>query len=122
MRVRERIGEWEVPAWTTAANAHVPTSRGPEFAPVAHSHSPTLQRKTHVEYRTVTACVSPSPSLHFGPATLRPCGLDARRSHRIEIWFAVHGGKLYLMSGGRDRADWVRNLRTKYTGQRGARR
>jgi deazaflavin-dependent oxidoreductase (nitroreductase family) len=30
--------------------------------------------------------------------------------HRIEIWFAAHHGKLYLLSGGRDRSDWVRNL------------
>jgi deazaflavin-dependent oxidoreductase (nitroreductase family) len=30
--------------------------------------------------------------------------------HRIEIWFAVHEGRLYLLSGGRERADWVRNL------------
>ncbi len=32
------------------------------------------------------------------------------RPHRIEIWFAAHDRQLYLMSGGRDRADWVRNL------------
>jgi len=30
--------------------------------------------------------------------------------HRIEIWFAVEDGVMYLLSGGRDRADWVRNL------------
>jgi deazaflavin-dependent oxidoreductase (nitroreductase family) len=30
--------------------------------------------------------------------------------HRIEIWFAAHDGRLYLLSGGRERADWVRNL------------
>ncbi len=29
----------------------------------------------------------------------------------IEIWFARHGGTLYLLSGGGDRAQWVRNLR-----------
>lgn len=29
--------------------------------------------------------------------------------HRIEIWFAVHDGTIYLLSGGRDRSDWVRN-------------
>jgi deazaflavin-dependent oxidoreductase (nitroreductase family) len=33
------------------------------------------------------------------------------RSHRIEIWFALDGPTLYLLSGGRDRSDWVRNLR-----------
>ena len=29
--------------------------------------------------------------------------------HRIEIWFASHDGTIYLLSGGRDRSDWVRN-------------
>lgn len=33
--------------------------------------------------------------------------------HTIEIWFAVpeDGRKLYMLSGGGDRADWVRNIR-----------
>jgi deazaflavin-dependent oxidoreductase (nitroreductase family) len=35
------------------------------------------------------------------------------RPHEIEIWFARHGDTLYLLSGGGDRADWVRNLRTQ---------
>ncbi len=31
--------------------------------------------------------------------------------HEIEIWFAVGSpATLYLMAGGRDRSDWVRNL------------
>ncbi len=30
--------------------------------------------------------------------------------HEIEIWFALLGGTLYMLSGGRDRSDWVRNL------------
>jgi deazaflavin-dependent oxidoreductase (nitroreductase family) len=31
----------------------------------------------------------------------------------IEIWFAAHPvrDRIYVLSGGRDRADWVRNLR-----------
>ncbi len=29
--------------------------------------------------------------------------------HRIEIWFALHDGTIYLLSGGRGRSDWVRN-------------
>lgn len=28
----------------------------------------------------------------------------------IEIWFAVNGPTLYMLSGNRDRSDWVRNL------------
>jgi deazaflavin-dependent oxidoreductase (nitroreductase family) len=31
--------------------------------------------------------------------------------HEIEIWFALDGATLYLLSGGGDRSDWVRNLR-----------
>jgi deazaflavin-dependent oxidoreductase (nitroreductase family) len=31
--------------------------------------------------------------------------------HRIEIWFAIDEDTLYLLSGGGDRSDWVRNLR-----------
>ena len=31
--------------------------------------------------------------------------------HEIEIWFALRGSTLYMLSGGGDRADWVRNLR-----------
>jgi deazaflavin-dependent oxidoreductase (nitroreductase family) len=34
--------------------------------------------------------------------------------HQIEIWFAADpaaGDVLYLLAGGRDRADWVRNIR-----------
>ena len=33
------------------------------------------------------------------------------REHTIEIWFALHDHTLYLLSGGGDRSDWVRNLR-----------
>jgi len=37
--------------------------------------------------------------------------------HEIEIWFALDpsgsGTTLYLLSGGRDTSDWVRNLQTE---------
>jgi len=29
----------------------------------------------------------------------------------VEIWFGVGGGILYLLSGGGDRSDWVRNIK-----------
>ena len=33
------------------------------------------------------------------------------RDHEIEIWFATDDGHtLYLMAGGRERSDWVKNL------------
>lgn len=44
-------------------------------------------------------------------AYLTTSGRRTGRAHRIEIWFAVHEGRIYLMSGGRDRSDWVRNVR-----------
>jgi deazaflavin-dependent oxidoreductase (nitroreductase family) len=32
------------------------------------------------------------------------------RPHTIEIWFALDGEVLYMLSGGRDGSDWVKNL------------
>ena len=39
-------------------------------------------------------------------------GRTSGRPHRIEIWFAAHPehDTIFMMSGGRERADWVRNL------------
>jgi len=31
--------------------------------------------------------------------------------HRIEIWFAIEEDTLYMLSGGGERSDWVKNLR-----------
>jgi deazaflavin-dependent oxidoreductase (nitroreductase family) len=42
---------------------------------------------------------------------LTTTGRRTGRPHTIEIWFAASGSTLYLLAGGRDRADWVRNLR-----------
>lgn len=41
---------------------------------------------------------------------LTTTGRRSGRQHTIEIWFATDGASLYLISGGRDRSDWVRNL------------
>jgi deazaflavin-dependent oxidoreductase (nitroreductase family) len=38
-------------------------------------------------------------------------GRRTGRSHTIEIWFGERDGSLYLLSGGGDRSDWVRNIR-----------
>ena len=32
------------------------------------------------------------------------------KPHKIEIWFIVHEDAVYLMSGGMDKSDWVKNL------------
>ena len=42
---------------------------------------------------------------------LTTIGRRTGRPHRIEMWFAAHDGRLYLLAGGRESADWVRNLR-----------
>ncbi len=38
-------------------------------------------------------------------------GRRTGRPHRIVIWFAAHNGRLYMLAGSRDGADWVRNVR-----------
>ena len=37
-------------------------------------------------------------------------GRSTGRPHTIEIWFGERNGVLYLLSGGGERSDWVRNL------------
>ncbi|MDQ3911434.1 MAG: nitroreductase family deazaflavin-dependent oxidoreductase [Actinomycetota bacterium] len=41
---------------------------------------------------------------------LTTTGRVTGRPHTIEIWFAIDGETLYMLSGGRDRSDWVRNV------------
>ncbi len=41
---------------------------------------------------------------------LTTTGRHTGTPHRIEIWFALANGTVYLLSGGGDRSDWVRNL------------
>ncbi len=45
---------------------------------------------------------------------LTTIGRVTERAHEIEIWFAVEpesaGLTLYLLAGGRERSDWVRNI------------
>jgi deazaflavin-dependent oxidoreductase (nitroreductase family) len=41
---------------------------------------------------------------------LTTTGRVSGRPHTIEIWFALRDHTLYLLSGGGDRSDWVRNL------------
>ena len=35
--------------------------------------------------------------------------------HTIEIWFALHGDVVYLLAGGTEESDWVKNLRADPT-------
>jgi deazaflavin-dependent oxidoreductase (nitroreductase family) len=41
---------------------------------------------------------------------LTTTGRVSGRPHTIEIWFALSDHTLYVLSGGGDRSDWVRNL------------
>jgi len=40
---------------------------------------------------------------------LTTTGRVSGRPHTIEIWFALHEHTLYMLSGARDRSDWVKN-------------
>jgi deazaflavin-dependent oxidoreductase (nitroreductase family) len=37
-------------------------------------------------------------------------GRTSGRPHEIEIWFGLKDSTLYLLSGGMNRSDWVKNL------------
>ncbi len=41
---------------------------------------------------------------------LTTTGRVSGRPHEIEIWFGLRDSTLYLLSGGRDKSDWVKNL------------
>ena len=41
---------------------------------------------------------------------LTTTGRASGRPHTIEIWFGLAGSVLYMLSGGGERSDWVRNL------------
>jgi deazaflavin-dependent oxidoreductase (nitroreductase family) len=42
---------------------------------------------------------------------LTTTGRVSGRPHTIEIWFGLHAGTLYMLSGGRGSSDWVKNIR-----------
>jgi deazaflavin-dependent oxidoreductase (nitroreductase family) len=37
-------------------------------------------------------------------------GRVSGRPHEIEIWFGLNGDTLFLLSGGGDQSDWVKNM------------
>ena len=41
---------------------------------------------------------------------LTTTGRVSGRPHEIEIWFGAKGSRIYLLSGGGDGSDWVKNL------------
>jgi len=46
---------------------------------------------------------------------LTTTGRKSGKAHEIEIWFGIREGTLYLLSGGGDSADWVKNIRKRST-------
>ena len=48
--------------------------------------------------------------IHEPFAYLTTTGRRTGEPHQIEIWFAMDPPTLYLLAGGRDAADWVKNL------------
>jgi deazaflavin-dependent oxidoreductase (nitroreductase family) len=44
-------------------------------------------------------------------AYLTTTGRNSGQPRTIEIWFGEVDGQLYLLSGGGDRSDWVKNLK-----------
>jgi deazaflavin-dependent oxidoreductase (nitroreductase family) len=40
---------------------------------------------------------------------LTTTGRVTGRPHTVEIWFALHNSALYILSGGLERSDWVKN-------------
>jgi deazaflavin-dependent oxidoreductase (nitroreductase family) len=43
-------------------------------------------------------------------AYLTTTGRRSGKPHRIEIWFAIEDRRMFMLSGGGERADWVRNI------------
>ncbi len=41
---------------------------------------------------------------------LTTTGRVTGKPHQIEIWFGLNGNSLYILSGGMDKSDWVKNL------------
>src|SRR3972149_6465161 len=60
---------------------------------------------TRAQHSTDLGVLAEEPFCYF-TTTGRVTG----RPHTIEIWFAIGGRTLYMLSGGGDRSDWVKNL------------
>lgn len=42
---------------------------------------------------------------------LTTMGRVTGQPHEIEIWFALHDDTLYILAGGREKSDWVKNAK-----------
>ena len=56
----------------------------------------------------------PSPSLSTQSyCYLTTTGRVTGKPHEIEIWFGMDGDTIYLLSGGGEKSDWVKNMRVQ---------
>ena len=60
--------------------------------------------------RTSTSAMLPTDATNDDFCYLTTRGRSTGQPHEIEIWFAASGDTLYMLSGGGDRSDLVRNL------------
>ena len=44
---------------------------------------------------------------------LTTTGRRSGRARTVELWFALEGTTIYMLAGGRDSADWVRNVQVQ---------
>ena len=44
---------------------------------------------------------------------LTTTGRRSGRPHTVEMWFALSDGRVFMLSGGRDGSDWVRNIQSE---------
>lgn len=58
--------------------------------------------------RTIAADVAAQPY-----CWLTTTGRRSGRPRTVELWFALDGGTVYVLAGGRDRSAWVRNLQAE---------
>lgn len=58
----------------------------------------------------VSTSISEAAALSAEPyCYLTTLGRVSGRAHEIEIWFAVSGASIFMLSGNQDRSHWVRN-------------
>lgn len=76
---------------------------GGDYLTVFHRRRPPCRERTAGRYRS---------EIEQAFCYITTTGRRTGRPHRIEIWFArdVGARTVYALAGGRERADWVRNV------------
>ena len=68
--------------------------------------------KTQNKSDDVTSLL-PSQLADMDYCYLTTVGRVTGKPHEIEIWFGMIGETIYLLSGGGDKSDWVKNMRVQ---------